>query len=66
MGLPITSTTKSILSALIEALVKNYSDQLATLPIKKTARETLIDGYTDGVRHGVLQTVKMLEIEVKE
>lgn len=59
-------TTKAILTQLQQTLVENYSAQLAGLPMKKTVRETLIDGFRDGVRAGVHHTVEMLGVEVKE
>lgn len=59
-------TTKGILTDLIRTLIDGYKAQLAALPMTKKTRETLTDGYTDGVREGVHNAVKMLGVEVKE
>lgn len=59
-------TTRDILIALQAALTKQYEEQLAVLPLKKSVRETLVDGFKDGVRTGIQHTVKMLEVTIKE
>lgn len=59
-------TTRAILIQLNKQLVESYSAQLAKLPMKKNVRETLIDGYQDGVRAGIHHVVEMLGVEVKE
>lgn len=58
-------TTKAILAALQQTLVDGYAKQLAALPMKKNVRETLLDGFKDGVRQGVHHTVEMLGVVVK-
>lgn len=59
-------TTREILITLQKTLVDNYKAQLERMPMKKNVRETLIDGFVDGVRAGIHHTVTMLGVEVKE
>lgn len=59
-------TTQAILNDLASALIKEYSEQLNSLPIKNKVRETLKDGFTDGVRAGIRHTVAMLGVEVEK
>lgn len=57
-------TTQQNLDALFTVLVSSYTAELATLPMKKNTRETLVDGFKDGARQGIYHVVKMLEVEV--
>lgn len=59
-------TTREMLVQLVNALTDNYRAQLERLPMKKTVRETLVDGFRDGAREGAFHVCKMLEVTVKE
>lgn len=59
-------TTKAILAELQKTLCDQFAAELGKLPMKKSVRELLIDGYKDGCRQGIHHAVKMLGVEVKE
>ena len=59
-------TTKAILIELQKSLLLEYVAQLNALPFKKSIREAIISGYTDGCRQGIQHTVQMLGVTVKE
>ena len=56
--------TKEEQNSLITVLVSRYEEQLKALPFKKNVRETLLDGFRDGVRTGV-QAVLHIQNEKK-
>lgn len=58
-------TTKELLAQLQGRLVDKYSEQLATLPMKKNTRECLTDGFRDGCRSGIHHVCEMLGVTVK-
>lgn len=60
----MTTTTHKNLNELRDILVKQYTDMINAMPMKKNVRECLIDGYRQGVGEGITHTVKMLGVEV--
>lgn len=59
-------TTKAMLETLIQTIGDNYAGALEKLPMKKSVRECLIEGFRAGVREGVTHTVGMLDVKVNE
>jgi len=59
-------TSRALLVELQKTLVDQYAAQLARLPMKKSVRETLVDGFQDGAREGIKHAVAMLGVTVTE
>jgi len=59
-------TTRTLLNTLTKKLKQEYIDELSKLPFKPKVRETLIDGFSDGVRNGIQHTVRMLGVTILE
>lgn len=57
-------TTRAVLQQLIQTIGDQFAAELEKMPIKKSVRECLVDGYRQGVRSGVEHTVRMLEVKV--
>lgn len=57
-------TTREILTKLHANLVEQYRAELERMPMKKSVRDTLIDGFADGARSGIHHTVEMLGVKV--
>jgi len=59
-------TTRTLLNTLTKRLKQEYTDELSKLSFKPKVRETLIDGFSDGVRNGIQHTVRMLGVTILE
>lgn len=59
-------TTRTILVTLMDTLKEQFAAELDRLPMQKKVREVLKAGFADGVRSGVFNTCKMLEVTIKE
>jgi len=55
-----------LLNTLTKRLKQEYTDELSKLSFKPKVRETLIDGFSDGVRNGIQHTVRMLGVTILE
>lgn len=59
-------TTQTMLNKLTLVLLEKFTETLTALPMKKSVRECLIDGYRQGLNDGVKHTIGILGVEVEK
>lgn len=64
-------TTRTILKQLQDALAEKYAAQLAQFgpprsPAARKEREALVNGFKDGLQHGMRHVCDMLDVKITE